>query len=314
MKCTGIVLVISALVLAGCGSAPVETPRAASAFEPPERPPKGADGRPIPVLPSIEASDAASAFFDSALEKATSSDKASDFKMKADGLSIFSVTLAAGGALTGSKSKLYKAAGALLGLGMGANQYFKPKDQVGIYLNSAEAAYCSGMSMKTLSHQLDGIEHDAISQAEDGVRQLNIAIKSAVYSGKIPTNSPFQAAALVTAAMNSEADTAKQLAALNFIRTIQQQVHKRKLALLKYEINEINKTAYNIDDTLGTIAKLSVAPADAIKALTSQNNIDLNALTADKNVNQLLNRLPEIIQTVADFNACTDPLKNTPES
>lgn len=308
MKCIGSLLVVSALVLVGCGTAPVQTPRAASAFAPPEE---------EISTPTKQASDAASAFFDNALAKAKSSDAASDFEMRADGLSIFAVTLAAGGALTGSKSKLYKAAGALLGLGMGANQYFKPKDQRAIYFNSAEAAYCSGLNMSSLANQLRDIDARTITKAESAVRTRSAIIKHAVYSDQLSSLGlpPFQTAAIVTAAINSDADSASQLSALNFIKTVHQQAHNRNLVLLRYEISEINKTAFNIDNTLGTIAKLSVAPADTLKALQGLDqalalkNIQGQISTEEAEVSTLLTQLPEMIQTITAFNACTDVLK-----
>lgn len=312
MKCAGSLLVVSALIMAGCSTAPVQTPRATSAFSRPDA---------IASTPAAQAHNAASKFFLNAYLKAERSDAASDFQMKANGLSIFAVALAAGGALTGSKSKLYKTAGALLGLGMGANQYFKPKDQRTIYFNSAEAAYCSGIHMTTLAQHLTGIDIKTISKAKEKVRSNSVEIKQAIYSQNLSSLPVLQSASIVTAAINSDADATAQLAALNFIASPYLQAHNRNLLLLKYELSEINKTAFNIDDTLGTIAKLSVSPADALNALdTLKQPTDITTVPGTKNetskkpteeekVTSLLILLPEIIQTISDFSACTNVLK-----
>ncbi|MDL0441851.1 hypothetical protein [Stutzerimonas frequens] len=308
MKCAGSLLVVSVLMMAGCTTAPVQAPRAASAFTAPKE---------VASSPAEQARSAASAFYASALKKAEASDAANDFGVKADGLSIFAVTLAAGGALTGSKSKLYKAAGALLGLGMGSNQYFKPKDQRAIYFNTAESAYCSGLQMTILADQLKNLDTATIDNAKEAVRKNNETIRGVVYSGQIQSSDlqPFQAASIITAAMNSESDTAAQLAALSFIKAPQLHAHNRQLLLLRYEISEINKTAFKIDDTLDKIAKLSVGPTETLAALKSLDGASEPMTVPDEKdlpvdpVAALLKQLPEIIQTITDFNACTDVLK-----
>ncbi|GEM_PF-4106344 len=309
MKFAGSLLVVSALMMAGCTTAPVQAPRAASAFTAPKK---------VASSPAEQAQSVASAFYASALEKAHASDAANDFGVKADGLSIFAVTLAAGGALTGSKSKLYKAAGALLGLGMGSNQYFKPKDQRAIYFNTAESAYCSGLQMQILADQLGSLDTATIDNAKKAVRKNNDTIRGVVYSGQIQSSGlqPFQAASIINAAMNSESDTAAQLAALSFIKAPQLYAHNRNLLLLRYEISEINKTAFKIDDALEKVAKLSVAPTETLAALqTLDGKRQLMAkqggqsVASEEKVATLLKQLPEIIQIINDFNACTNVLK-----
>ncbi|WP_339414301.1 hypothetical protein [Pseudomonas sp. EA_35y_Pfl2_R5] len=315
MKPTAFVTVLAAISLAGCGTAPTQKPRAVDAFA----------STPIPEpnsSPSALAKKASTTFFSNASAKAKSSDDSSDFGVKADGLAAFAIALASGGALTNSHSELYKGAGALLGLGFGANQYFKPEDQRAIYFNSAEASFCSGIHMTTLAELLEGVTVQNITDEIATTQTMESTLTGLLYSRNLVAAQldPFTATTFVTAAVNAEDDANAKLSALKFIKSIHLQAHKRNLEIYKYEISEVNKTAFKIDDTLKTISKLSVSPGDLLKAFNQGNPGDgeANAIMFNSKVKDtkvifeptaLAKKLPDIIENINTFNGCTAALK-----
>lgn len=310
-----IALTLIAISLIGCGSAPISKPKAVDAFRSPPN---------VTGVPEQDARKYARQFFGAALAKAENSDSSSTFDVSADALSAFALALASGGALTDAHSDLYKGAGALLGIGLGANQYFKPEDQRAVYFNAAEASYCSGVYLLSLAALLDGVTLTDIATEEETAKRLNTSLKGLLYSRSLASADldPFTAAALVTAAVNADVDTKAKLAALKFIKTIPMNAHIRSLEIYKYEVSEINKTAYNLDETLKTIARMSVTPDALLKAYNAADpankagaasimvQAEYDATKTDFQPSVLAQRLPEIIEVVNAYTACSGALRS----
>lgn len=314
-----IALAVSLLALTvtlnGCGSPPVKKPAAESAFAtPPDN-----DGPP-----DVDAKAASVRFFNSSLKDAKDSDSSSGFDIKADGLAAFAIALAGGGALTNAHSDLYKSAGMLLGLGLGAKQYFKPEDQRSIYFNSAESYYCSGIHMQTLSNQLKGVAITEIDEEIKSSNELASTLKGLLYSRSfaVATLDPFTSHTLISAALNADADLEAKVDALEFLKSISVNAHRRDLEILRYKISEINKVAYDLDGTLKTIAKMSVSPDSVLKAYTAtdptkakagavllMDQADFDNAKSTFQMSPLGGKLPGIIETINAFTACSVHLK-----